>query len=182
MYKLQVIVIIGALNLLIRSAVSFPYEFFNSVPYSSFPRQSNVKPISIKPMDAQAMRRSLHKPPPINPDAETIFHPMHADKFHLDQIMERSSSGGVYFNKPKSHKKKNKFNPLNFDAYLVKPLNFSYKKVFATLKPETERIMKLMNKTLAFDDEDEKKPKSRSGECRSVDLFTCDPSFFVSFD
>lgn len=163
MYKFRVIVTASIFSFIVQSVVSFPYEIFSPSPYSSFPRL-NSKVISIQPVDSQAIRRSSHKPPPINPDAETIFHPMHADKFRLDQIMERSSSGGVYYNKPKSHKKKNKFNPLNFDAYLVKPMNFSYKKVFATLKPETEKLMKLMNKTTVLDDEDEKKSKPRSGK------------------
>lgn len=171
MYQVQAIVFFSVFSVFVHhSVIGFPYDFFQPkailVPVPKW--KSNPKVVTIKPLDVKAMRRSSYKLPPINPDAEPIFKSKNADKYPFDQVMERSSMSGVYYaNKPKSNKKKNKFNMLNFDAYLVKPMNFSYKKVFATLKPGTERILKYLNQTTSseVDEKDEKdEAKSKSGK------------------
>lgn len=115
----------------------------------------------------------------IGPVSKRIsFDPMdstvYAGESQADQVMERSSREDVYYSQPKRNRKENQFNLLNFDAYLAKPLNFSYKKVFATLKPETERILKLMNRTITLDDEENQAgSKSRSGKFKLLHNITC---------
>lgn len=166
MYQVQVFVFLSISSVLVcEELVGYPYEYFQPKRIlSTVPNWiPNIKAVTIKPVDIEEIRRSTHNLPPINPDAEAIFLPLNVDKLRFDQVMERSSLGGIYYNKkPKSHKKKNKFNMLNFDAYVVKPTNFNYKKVFATLKPETERILKYLNETVKFEKKED--DKFNSGE------------------
>lgn len=103
-------------------------------------RSSNViRPI--KPMSS-ANQRSF-RAPPINPDSELIISPSRSHRYQYEKIMERLQSLPTTTNRPK----KKGFNFLNFDAYLVKPLNVNYKKVFATVQPEAEKLLSIMSKS-----------------------------------
>lgn len=117
-------------------------------------RSPPVRGIPIRPLDYTTIRRLAHKSAPINPDSESIFLPVIAEKYKPYQVMERISAPttpktGIErkFNRNKDMHNRDNFNFLNFDAYLVKPTEFSYNNVLATLKPESERILRLMNYT-----------------------------------
>lgn len=128
------------LNTAVCLANAFPYEIFN--PYR---RPQVVHMVPIIPMNYTAIRRSIHRLPPINPLAEQVIIPRNfQQRYRPEQIMERltNSASNVH---PQKHP--NKFNLLNFDAYKMKPMNFDYNTVLATLTPETERIFKILNRT-----------------------------------
>lgn len=108
------------------------------------------KTISIKPMDSKQQRS--FRTPPINPDSELIYSPSQGRRYQYEQVMERlrdvnqPNKSGQSQSRGGRNKKKS-FNFLNFDAYLVKPMNVNYKRVFATLKPEAEKLLRIMNKS-----------------------------------
>lgn len=109
-------------------------------------------PIPIRPLDHSTMRRIARRPAEINPDSETIFLPYHQANHRPLQIMERISV-------PVDHRmKKDNFNFLNFDAYVMKPANE------VTLKPVTERIIRIINQT--EDDHDDARPSPSSSHHR----------------
>lgn len=91
--------------------------------------------VPIRPLDHSTMRRLTRRPTEINPDSESIF--LHQTKQRPLQIMERISVP-VDANHNFPHKKKENFNVLNFEAYVMKPSMEE-----ATMKPVTERILHL---------------------------------------
>lgn len=96
--------------------------------------------VPIKPMNYTIMNRAVKRLPPLNPDAEFITSSSNKHRFHPEKIMERVTQSEIKENPNKM--KKNPFNYMNFDAYLVKPAEFNYKTVWATLEPETEKLLK----------------------------------------
>lgn len=128
------------LNMAVCLANAFPYEIFN--PYHRAPL---VQVVPIKPMNYTTIRRSAHKLPPINPLAEQVLVPKNMQqRYRPEQIMERLTNSD---SNAHTQRHKNTFNLLNFDAYTMKPMNFNYNTVLATLTPETERIFKILNRT-----------------------------------
>lgn len=103
---------------------------------------SAIRPIRPMSASASANQRSF-RTPPINPDSELIFSPSRSHRYQYEKIMERLESLPTTTNRPK----KKGFNFLNFDAYLVKPMNVNYEKVFATLRPEAEKLLSIMSKS-----------------------------------
>lgn len=96
--------------------------------------------VPIKPMNYTAMHRSVKRIPPLNPDAEFITSPSNKHGFHPEKIMERVTQSENQ-ETPKRPQKTH-FDYMNFDAYLVKPAELNYKTVWATLEPETEKLLK----------------------------------------
>lgn len=127
------------------------------------PIRASIKSIPIRPLDHSTIQRLTRRPVPINPDAEPIYVPLHGGKYKPYQIMERiSSPSDVNTNRNSNTNTRNTdFNFLNFDAYMVKPKDFNYNNVLATIKPETERILRLMNQTDNLHGDDAK-PSSSS--------------------
>lgn len=123
------------------------------------------KSIPIQPMNLSSSQRAF-KVPSINPDSELIYSPSRSSqRYQYEQIMERLQQLPVDTPAPQkqARSKKKEFNFLNFDAYLVKPMNVNYKQVFATLKPEAEKLLRMLNETISEDyDETE---ESKSEEC-----------------
>lgn len=158
----SVSVVVVVFNLIMRRVVTFPYQVIGSDANSTFVTVMS-KSISFSPTDSMAAASSS----------------MDVKPTHLaDQTMEPSSMEEVYYIQPRGHRRRNQFNPLNFDAYMVKPTNFSYKRVLATLKPETERILKLMNRTIGMDEQNRSGSKSRSGKFKF--LFMHRTSLFIT--
>lgn len=146
MTKLNVRLFILVLNTCVCFSIAFPYEFYN--PFrrpQPAPRPQLVHIVPIVPVNYTSIRRSTHKLPPINPLAEQVFIPKNLQqRYRPEQIMERLSQSAS--NTHKTHKQKNKFNLLNFDAYTRKPM--TYNKVLATLTPEAEAIFaRITNQT-----------------------------------
>lgn len=122
------------------------------------------KPIPIQPMNLSSSQRAF-KVPSINPDSELIYSPSRSSqRYQYEQIMERlqqlpieAQTGQKQPSPQKQSRKKKEFNFLNFDAYLVKPMNVNYKQVFATLRPEAEKLLRMLNETSSedLDDTDE---------------------------
>lgn len=128
--------------------------FFHFIPISTNAYEvigrirAPVRGIPIRPLDFTTIRRLAYKPAPINPDAEPIFLPLHSEKYKPFQIMERISATPTAkatvnrkYNANQEQRNKDNFNFLNFDAYLVKP------NAAIALKPDTDRILRLMNYT-----------------------------------
>lgn len=89
--------------------------------------------IPIRPLDSSTMYRISRRPTEINPDSEPVFLPMHNVARRPLQVMERiSTDAKKTWNRPK----KDNFNVLNFDAYVMKPNNFN------AMKPVTERVLR----------------------------------------
>lgn len=104
-------------------------------------------PIPIRPLDHSTIRRLSRRPAEMNPDSEPVFLPLHQSNHRPLQIMERISvpvDGNYNWNRPK----KDNFNVLNFEAYMMKPNEASI--------PRPERIVRLVNQT--DDDRDEFRP------------------------
>lgn len=140
MTKLNVRSFVLVLNMCVCFTNAFPYQIYNP-----FHRAPVVRVVPIKPMNYSSIRRSTHKLPPINPLAEQVFIPKNLQqRYRPEQIMERLTSSA---SNAHTRKHKNQFNLLNFDAYTMKPMNFNYNTVLATLTPETERIFKILNRT-----------------------------------
>lgn len=148
MANLNVRLFVLVMNMCVCVTVAFPYEFYN--PYQA----PAVRVLPIKPMNYTSVRRSIHKLPPINPLAEQVYVPKNLQqRYRPEQIMERLTSADTTSNAHgKNRKHKKKFNLMNFDAYMVKPLDYNYNKVLATLKPETDRILNILNRTDVQDD------------------------------
>lgn len=96
--------------------------------------------VPIKPMDYTAMNRAVKRLPPLNPDAEFITSSSNKHRFQPEKIMERVTQSENQ-ETPERTQKTN-FDYMNFDAYLVKPSELNYKTVWATLEPETEKLLK----------------------------------------
>lgn len=110
-----------------------------------------VKSIPIRTMDSN--RQRYMKAPPLNPDSELIFAPSQTQRFPYEKIMERLTAAplatATTSNKSVNHHQrelKKNFNFLNFDAYLVRPMPVNYQRVFATVKPEAEKLLSAMNR------------------------------------
>lgn len=93
--------------------------------------------IPIRPLDRSTMQRLSMHPTELNPDAEPIFLPNHLTNPRPLQIMERISVP-VDWNHPSAEK----FNVLNFDAYVMKP-----KHGHLSVNPVTERVFRMVNQT-----------------------------------
>lgn len=123
-----------------------------------------IKIIPIRTMDAASQR--FVKVPALNPDAELIFSPSRSQRYQYEKIMERlvvppasaaaaapaseSSSTATDANvtHDQQEQKRNKFNFLNFDAYLVRPMPVNYEQVFATARPEAEKLLNAMKEDI----------------------------------
>lgn len=72
--------------------------------------------------------------PDINPDAEQIFLPLNGHNYHPEKVLERLSTGpaiAVYDNEKQ-------FDFLNFEPYIVKPLNVEYSQIFSHLQAKVQ--------------------------------------------
>lgn len=118
-------------------------------------------PIPIRPLDHSTIRRLSRRPTELNPDSESVFLPMHQAKHRPMQIMERISVP-VDGNHNWNRQKKDNFNVLNFEAYVMKPTNEA-----AIPKPVTERILHLINKTDYERDDTRQSPSSSHHKYRS---------------
>lgn len=88
--------------------------------------------IPIRPLDSSTMYRIARRPTEINPDSEPVFLPLHNIKRRPLQVMERiSTDAKKTWNRPK----KDNFNVLNFEAYVMKPTNMG------AIVPVTERVL-----------------------------------------
>lgn len=94
--------------------------------------------IPIRPLDRSTMHRLSMRPTELNPDAEPIFLPNHLTNPRPLQIMERISVP-VDWNHPSA----DKFNVLNFDAYVMKSNNHGH----LAANPVTERVYRMANQT-----------------------------------
>lgn len=89
--------------------------------------------IPIRPLDSSTIYRLSRRPTELNPDAEPIFLPLHNGKHRPLQVMERISTD----TKKNWHRpKKDNFNVLNFEAYVMKPNNLD------VMKPVTDRVLR----------------------------------------
>lgn len=126
-----------------------------------------VKGIPIRPLDYSTIKRISRKHVPLNPDSEPIFLPVNAAQFKPYQVMERISSApphpNLIRNRLNHHnlKKNDNFNFLNFDAYLMKPMNGSVK-----VKKDPNRGLQFANQTESFY-EDAKSSSSTQHKYRS---------------
>ncbi|XP_055322766.1 uncharacterized protein LOC129578366 [Sitodiplosis mosellana] len=110
-------------------------------------------PIPIRPLDHSTIRRLSRRPAELNPDSEPVFLPLHQSRHRPLQIMERISVP-VDGNHNWNRQKKENFNVLNFEAYMMKPTNE------ALPKPVTERILRYINKTEDDRDDIRQSPSS----------------------
>lgn len=105
-----------------------------------------AKTIPIRPMDSSSQR--YFRAPPLNPDSELIYPPSRSQRYQYEKIMERltgpPTASTTNQTTPKLRPKKKNFNYLNFDAYIVRPMHNNYKQVFATVKPEAEKLLSAM--------------------------------------
>ncbi|XP_031633251.1 uncharacterized protein LOC116347019 [Contarinia nasturtii] len=130
----------------------YAYELFRPMRAATGRGMSHVVPI--RSLDQSTMRRLTRRPIEINPDSESIFLPSHQAKQRPLQIMERISVP-VDANHNFPRKKKENFNVLNFEAYVMKPSMNE-----ATIKPVTERILHLNYHN--DDDRDDARPSPSS--------------------
>lgn len=144
---------IFVINIVIGLCVSniFAYELLRAVR-GHIPRGMPI-PIPIRPLDHSTIRRLSIRPVEVNPDSEPVFLPYHQAKHRPLQIMERISV--PVDNDGWNRKRKENFNVLNFEAYMMKPSNEM------TLKPVAERIIRLINQT-GGDDRDDARPSPSS--------------------
>lgn len=140
MAVLTVILVIVAINCVVLSVDGYNRH----PPPPPYRRAYTRRLVPIKPMNYTLMNRAVKKLPPFNPDAEFITSPTNKHRFHPEKIMERVTQSEPTENS--NDMKKNRFNYMNFDAYLVKPAEFNYKTVWATLEPETQKLLKNLGK------------------------------------
>lgn len=117
-------------------------------------RVPNLRRIPIRPLDPSTIRRLSRVPNEINPDAESIFIPMPNAKQRPMQVMERISAPIDNKNSNWNHKRNDQFNVLNFEAYVMKPTN-------PTIKPVTERVLRLITPTEDYRDDTKTSPSSQ---------------------
>ena len=100
---------------------SAPFKFLNFLyhpaPTLTPARSQNIRNVS-------EIKKEIKKPK-INPDAESIFLPINGNSYHPEKVLERIQTYT-------DHKNRNSNNLLNFDAYILKPFNFDYSKVFSS--------------------------------------------------
>lgn len=121
----------------------------SSITLINYPLRRTQKIVPIKPMNLSKWR-STHRLPPLNPDAEFISQPTNTHRIQPEKIMERLRADGE-----SETTKNSQFDYMNFDAYLPKPMKFNYNKVWATLQPETERVLESLNQTERYDHDEE---------------------------
>lgn len=128
-------------NLLIISNAIYVISESSANNATSDPRIVNQQPNSLKLKNVNyAKYLSIENDsaiirPEKHPDAEQIFLPLNGHNYHPEKVLERISTDpaiAVYDNeKP--------FDFLNFEPYIVKPLNVEYSQIYSHLQAKVQK-------------------------------------------
>lgn len=128
--------IVFVINLLIGIGISgvFGFEVLRPI------RKPIPYGIPIRPLDKSTIQRLARRPTELNPDSEPIFLPYQRANRRPLQIMERISVP-TDPHASRNRGKKDHFNVLNFEAYVMKPNDGG------PPRPVSERIYRLLNQS-----------------------------------